>query len=123
MLDPELSQLLDEVRAYEIRDMMHSANPAMYPRMRDNLARDLARFADVLQAHVEDVPNEDIKRFAHSLNGASQSVGAKALGDLFVDLERLAKAGDLATMRCRHAESLTVIERSLMALQQLDVPA
>jgi HPt (histidine-containing phosphotransfer) domain-containing protein len=114
--------LLDEVRAHEIRDMFRQVNPDTYKRMRDNLARDLAAFAAALQAYVPGAPVDDIRRNAHSLKGSSRGMGAQALGDLFAELEQLAKAGDIPAAIQRHALGALLIEQSQEALRALDTP-
>ena len=111
--------LLDEKRSIEIRDLMRESGAARYQEMIGNLGKDLAQFADALEA-TRDAPDAALIRHAHSLKGASRGVGAQALGDLFAELEQLAKAGDATVLTRRHADSHTLIAQSLQALRQLD---
>ena len=87
-----------------------------------NLDKDLAQFADALDAlaATRGTPDAALIRHAHSLKGASRGVGAQALRDLFAELEQLAKAGDVAALTRRHVDSQTLIAQSLQALRQLD---
>ena len=114
--------LLDAKRSLEIRDLMRETGADLYQEMIGNLDKDLAQFADALDAlaATRGTPDAALIRHAHSLKGASRGVGAQALGDLFAELEQLAKAGDVAALTRRHVDSQTLIAQSLQALRQLD---
>jgi HPt (histidine-containing phosphotransfer) domain-containing protein len=56
-------------------------------------------------------------RAAHTLKGASQQLGAEALGDLFEDIERSAKAGHYAEAMRRFDGGASLIAQSLQALK------
>lgn len=56
-------------------------------------------------------------RAAHTLKGACHQLGAQALGDLFADIERSARAGDYAEAKRTLAGSVSLIARSLQALK------
>jgi HPt (histidine-containing phosphotransfer) domain-containing protein len=56
-------------------------------------------------------------RAAHSLQGACRQLGAQALGDLFADIERSAKAGDYAEAKRKFEGGASLIAQSLEALK------
>ena len=57
-------------------------------------------------------------RAAHTLKGICHQLGAQALGDLFGDIERSAKAGDYAEARRKFDGGASLIAQSFEALKQ-----
>jgi HPt (histidine-containing phosphotransfer) domain-containing protein len=57
-------------------------------------------------------------RSAHTLKGTCRQLGAVALGDLFADIERSAKAGDFAQAMRTFEAAASLISASLQALKQ-----
>jgi HPt (histidine-containing phosphotransfer) domain-containing protein len=57
-------------------------------------------------------------RAAHTLKGSCRQLGAQALGDLFSEIERAAKAGDFDEARRKFDDGAALIAQSLQALQQ-----
>jgi len=57
-------------------------------------------------------------RAAHTLKGACRQLGARALGDLFADIEASAKAGDYAEAKRRFDAAAGLIAQSLQALKR-----
>jgi len=57
-------------------------------------------------------------RAAHTLKGACRQLGALALGDLFSEIERAAKAGDHAEAQRSFDGGAGLIARTLEALKQ-----
>ncbi len=57
-------------------------------------------------------------RAAHTLKGSSRQLGARALGDLFAEIEAAAKAADYAGAKRRFDESASLIAQSLEALRR-----
>ncbi len=57
-------------------------------------------------------------RAAHALKGSCRQLGACALGDLFAEIERCAKAGDYVGVRCELEAGRELISRSLQSLRQ-----
>ncbi len=114
------SQLLNEQRALEIRDIFRSVDDGAYAKTLSNLARDIALFADAVRKPVADASLEPVRRLAHSLKGASLSLGAQALGAIFDELERLAREGDAPGLVQFHADSVPLITQSQEALRILD---
>jgi HPt (histidine-containing phosphotransfer) domain-containing protein len=56
-------------------------------------------------------------RAAHTLKGACRQLGARALGDLFAEIEASAKAADYADAQRRFDGGAGLIEQSLRALR------
>jgi HPt (histidine-containing phosphotransfer) domain-containing protein len=82
------------------------------------LERNLAAFASAFDDCVARGDAKGAARAAHTLKGACHQLGAQALGDLFAEIERSAKAGDYAEARRRFDGGVTLIEQSLRALKQ-----
>jgi HPt (histidine-containing phosphotransfer) domain-containing protein len=57
-------------------------------------------------------------RTAHTLKGTCRQLGAKALGELFSEIERAAKAGDFDAAMRSFDDGAAVIAQSLHALRQ-----
>src|SRR3954453_22543189 len=57
------------------------------------------------------------QRAAHTLKGASRQLGAQALGELFADIERSAKAGDYAEAKRKFEAGAALIVQSVEALK------
>lgn len=57
-------------------------------------------------------------RAAHTLKGTCHQLGAQALGELFDEIERSAKAGDYAEAQRKFDGSAGLIAQSLEALRQ-----
>ena len=57
-------------------------------------------------------------RAAHTLKGTCHQLGAQALGELFADIERSAKAGDFDEAKRKFDGSAVLIAQSLEALRQ-----
>jgi HPt (histidine-containing phosphotransfer) domain-containing protein len=57
------------------------------------------------------------KRAAHTLKGACRQLGAKALGELFADIERSVQAGEYAEAKRRFDGGASLIAQSFEALK------
>jgi HPt (histidine-containing phosphotransfer) domain-containing protein len=57
-------------------------------------------------------------RSAHTLKGTCRQLGAAALGDLFADIERIAKAGDYDAAKRTFDAGGSLIAESLEALKR-----
>jgi HPt (histidine-containing phosphotransfer) domain-containing protein len=57
-------------------------------------------------------------RAAHTLKGTCHQLGAQALGELFAEIERSAKAGDFDEAKRKFDGSAGLIAQSLEALRQ-----
>ena len=81
------------------------------------LERNLASFAASFGDYIARGDTAGATRAAHTLKGACHQLGAQALGDLFADIERSAKAGDYAGAKRRFDSGGSLIARSLQALK------
>jgi HPt (histidine-containing phosphotransfer) domain-containing protein len=82
------------------------------------LERNLASFAASFSDCIARGDSAGATRAAHTLKGACHQLGAQALGDLFADIERSAKAGDYAEAKRTFDGGGSLIARSLLALKQ-----
>ena len=57
-------------------------------------------------------------RAAHTLKGTSLQLGATAMGELFAEIERAAKAGDAAAAARAYEGGAELIAQSLEALKK-----
>jgi HPt (histidine-containing phosphotransfer) domain-containing protein len=57
-------------------------------------------------------------RAAHTLKGTCRQLGAAALGELFADIERAAKAGDYAGAKRKYDAGGSLIAQSIDALKR-----
>lgn len=62
--------------------------------------------------------NAGAGRAVHSLKGASRQLGARALGELFADIERSAKAGDYAEAQRIFEAGASLIAQTIEALKR-----
>jgi len=60
----------------------------------------------------------DAVRAAHTLKGTCRQLGAMAMGDLFAEIERIAKTGDFSSASLKFVEGAPLIAESLSALKQ-----
>ncbi|HEY2338590.1 MAG TPA: Hpt domain-containing protein [Burkholderiales bacterium] len=57
-------------------------------------------------------------RLAHTLKGTTRQLGAKALGELFAEIEAMAKAGDYPGAKQRFEAAAGLVTQSLEALKR-----
>ena len=57
-------------------------------------------------------------RAAHTLKGTCRQLGAMAMGDLFAEIERIAKTGDFTAASLKFVEGAPLIAESLTALRR-----
>ena len=83
-----------------------------------SLERNLAEFDAAFSACLGRGDTIGAARAAHTLKGACGQLGAKALGQLFDDIECCAKAGDSAEAKRKFDAATALIAQSLEALKQ-----
>jgi HPt (histidine-containing phosphotransfer) domain-containing protein len=110
--------LLERTRIDEIRQIERAVGrddvlSGFVRTLEGNLAGFRAAFSDYI-ARGDTVGAE---RAAHTLKGACHQLGAQALGDLFADIERSAKAGDYAEAKRRFDGGASLIAQSIDALK------
>lgn len=77
----------------------------------------LAAFGVAFSDCIERGDAAGAERAAHTLKGACHQLGAKALGELFEEIERSARAGDYAEAKRRFDGGAALIAQSLEALK------
>lgn len=81
------------------------------------LEENLDEFRDAFAACLSRGDTVGAARAAHTLKGACRQLGAQALGDLFADVERWAKAGDYEEAQRTLEAGADLIADSLDALR------
>jgi len=81
------------------------------------LEGDLASFGAAFCDYIARGDATGAVRAAHTLKGICRQLGARALGELFSDIERSAKAGDYAEAKRKFEGSAGLIAQSLGALK------
>jgi HPt (histidine-containing phosphotransfer) domain-containing protein len=112
--------LLDEARCAEIKELMRESGPDVFGGMVRRLKKDLNAFDAALPGWVTQHDGDSMARAAHSLKGASHSIGAQRLGNLFADVEKLAKARQLDDAARQYARHKGVGGASITVLDQAD---
>ncbi|HJY78622.1 MAG TPA: Hpt domain-containing protein [Burkholderiales bacterium] len=82
------------------------------------LEETLADFPAAFSRHLAQGDTAAAVRSAHTLKGSCRQIGAHALGDLFADIERSAKAGDYAAAKRMFENADDLIAQSIDALKQ-----
>lgn len=81
------------------------------------LEANLASFGGAFSDYVARGDTTGAVRAAHTLKGTCSQLGAQALGDLFADIERSAKAGDYDEAKRKFDGAAGLIAQSLEALK------
>jgi two-component system sensor histidine kinase/response regulator len=106
--------LIDEIRRIERATGRDNVLSGFVRKLEGNLAGFGAAFSDCIARG----DTTGAVRAAHTLRGTCSQLGAQALGDLFADIERSAKAGDYADAKRKFDGAASLIARSLEALKQ-----
>ncbi|HTE14097.1 MAG TPA: Hpt domain-containing protein, partial [Burkholderiales bacterium] len=120
---PVTSQLLDRERYEEIRMLTNEAGPNVFSGLVSRLEKDLNAFDAALVGWMAQQDATGFARAAHSLKGSSLSLGAQALGNLFADVEKLAKAGNLEDAGRKYSQGKDIGVASIAALNHAGPPA
>jgi len=111
--------LLDSDLIAEIKRVGHATGRhdlhAVFVR---KLEEGLADFPATFSRHLKHGDTAAAVRVAHTLKGSCRQIGAHALGDLFCEIERSAKAGDYDAAKRMFDSGADLIEQSLDALKQ-----
>jgi HPt (histidine-containing phosphotransfer) domain-containing protein len=78
----------------------------------------LKGFGGTFSDHVARGDGAGAVRAAHTLKGTCLQLGAQALGELFAEVERIAKTGDYAGAKRKFEDNQSLVARSLEALRQ-----
>jgi len=111
--------LLDSDLIAEIKRVGHATGRhdlhAVFVR---KLEESLADFPATFSRHLAHGDTTAAVRAAHTLKGSCRQIGAHALGDLFCEIERSAKAGDYAAAKRIFEGASDLVAQSLDALKQ-----
>jgi HPt (histidine-containing phosphotransfer) domain-containing protein len=111
--------LLDRDLIAEIKRVGHATGRQdLHGGFVRKLAQSLAEFPATFSGHLAHGDSAAAVRAAHTLKGSCRQIGAHALGDLFCQIERSAKAGDFDAAKRTFEDSGELIARSLEALKQ-----
>ena len=105
--------LIDEIRRIERATGRDDVLSGFVRELEGNLADFGAAFSD----YIARGDTAGAVRAAHTLNGTCHQLGARALGDLFADIEHSAKAGDYAEAKRTFDGGASLIAQSLEALK------
>jgi HPt (histidine-containing phosphotransfer) domain-containing protein len=106
-------ELIDQIRQIERATGRTDVLSGFVAKLEGSLAGFGAAFTDC-------VARDDTAgavRAAHTLKGTCRQLGAVALGDLFDEVERVAKAGDYAGAKRAFEHGASVVAQSLHALK------
>jgi HPt (histidine-containing phosphotransfer) domain-containing protein len=107
-------ELIDQIRRIEHASGRDDVLSGFVRKLEGNLAGFGAAFSD----YIARGDATGAVRAAHTLKGTCHQLGAQALGDLFADIERSAKAGDYAEAKRTFEGGASLIAESLEALKQ-----
>jgi hypothetical protein len=107
-------KLIDEIRRIERATGRDGVLSGFVRKLEGNLAGFGAAFSDSIARG----DTTGAVRAAHTLKGTCHQLGAQALGDLFADIERSAKAGDYAEAKRKFDGGANLIAQSLEALKR-----
>jgi len=110
--------LLDHALIEEIRRIERATGRDVLSGFVRELEGNLAGFGAAFSDYIARGDATGAVRAAHTLKGTCHQLGAQALGDVFGDIERSAKAGDYAEAKRRFDGSAGLIAQSLEALKQ-----
>jgi HPt (histidine-containing phosphotransfer) domain-containing protein len=111
-------QLLDRERTDEIRKIEQATGRTdVLSGLVEILERNIAGFSAAFADHIARGDAVGAKRAAHTLKGTCHQLGAKALGDLFAEIERSAHAGDYAEAKRKFEGGASLVAQSIEALK------
>lgn len=106
-------QCIDEIRYIERATGRNDVLSGFVAMLERNVASFPGAFGDCLARG----DAAGAARAAHTLKGACRQLGARALGDLFAEIEASARSGDYADAQRRFDGGAALIEQSLQALR------
>jgi len=108
------SDLIAEIKRVGHATGRHDLHAAFVRKLEESLADFPATFS----RHLAHGDSAAAVRVAHTLKGSCRQIGAHALGDLFCEIERSAKAGDYDAARRMFESAVDLVAQSLDALKQ-----
>lgn len=111
LVDPEL---VAEIRRLE----RATGRTDIFSGFVRKLEGDIQAFGAAFAGHVARGEAAAAVRAAHTLKGTCRQLGAIDLGDLFAEIEAIAKTGDHAAAQRKYETGATLISQSLEALKR-----
>src|SRR5262245_29586785 len=105
--------LIDEIKRIEQATGRNDVLAGFVLKLEANLGGFPAAFSDLVARG----DTTGAVRAAHTLKGACHQLGAQALGDLFAEIERVAKAGDFDDAKRKFEAGASLVAQSLEALK------
>jgi HPt (histidine-containing phosphotransfer) domain-containing protein len=105
--------LVADIRRIEQATGRHGIFSGCVQKLEENLAD----FAPTFSACLASGDIVGASRAAHTLKGSCRQLGAQALGDLFADIERWAKAGDYEQAKRTFEGGASLVAESIEALR------
>ena len=106
--------LIDEIKRIERATGRNDVLSGFVHKLESSLAGFGAAFSD----YIARGDTTGAVRAAHTLKGTCHQLGAQALGDLFAEIERSAKAGDYVDAKRKFDGAASLIAQSLDALKR-----
>jgi HPt (histidine-containing phosphotransfer) domain-containing protein len=106
-------QSIEEIRHIERKLGRNDVLSGFVRTLEETLAGFAATFSDCIARG----DTAAAARAAHTLKGTCLQLGARALGDLFAEIERSAKAGNYAEAKRKFDGGASVVAESLEALK------
>ena len=114
-----MALLIDRERIDEIRRIEHATGRTdVLSGFVRKLEGFIAGFGTTFSDCVARGDTAGAERAAHTLKGTCRQLGAEALGDLFAEIERSAKAGDYAEAKRKFDGGAGLVAQSIEALKQ-----
>jgi HPt (histidine-containing phosphotransfer) domain-containing protein len=107
-------ELIEQIRKIEQATGRTDVLSGFVTKLEGTLKGFGASFSD----HVARGDNAGAVRAAHTLKGTCRQLGAIALGDLFAEVEAVAKAGDFAEAKRKFDASTALVTQSIEALKK-----
>jgi HPt (histidine-containing phosphotransfer) domain-containing protein len=118
-MEQPAAPLLDQSLVDEIKQVERATGKqGLFTGFVAKLEADLTGFGATFAACLARGDAAAAVRAAHTLKGACRQLGAAALGDLFADIERTAKAGDHGEAQRKFNGAGPLVSRSLDALKR-----
>ena len=111
--------LLDQSLVEEIKQVERATGKqGLFAGFARKLEEDVAAFGPAFAGAIAQGDGASAARAAHKLKGACRQLGVAALGDLFAEIERLAKAGHPVDAQRKFEAAADLISQSLEALKR-----
>jgi len=107
-------ELIDQIRKIEQATGRNDVLSGFVTKLEGSLRGFSASFSE----HLARGDNAGAVRAAHTLKGTCRQLGAMGLGDLFAEIETVAKAGDFAEAKRKFEAGAALVTQSIEALKK-----